>query len=237
MGFEVKAISESDWEILKENSQILKAISSRPLFRAVNEDTKDFLIEISKPYSHREGDWIIRCVFAFMHHETHVSIANARNSKFEVNWHVWKDIKEVEIIEFNKSLVSAIVALFGFNGNSIMLYVGGNPFVEIPIDELILHFDSRIDFFCSTERLRITEKYIEKLTEGKKSLFKWRFFLTKWKGIPKYNKVDHDLIRSLESFFINPKHKTLLFRHLDEGGSRYCEDTKRVLNYLRNSAL
>ena len=237
MSYEVEEISQSDWERMKEMYDVLESISTPPQKRAIDRVTNDFFVEIGNDHDRREGDYFRRGLFSFNKRNVIVSITTSLNSNyrvFQTECNVWEGIGEDQIKALNDSLICAISTLYEIQEHSIVLKVY-NPYAEIQTESLIFYFDAQAKLWCDSKRYQIMNKYVEELNRGKQSLFKWRFHLAKFKGLPKYTEIDPELIRYLQPLLINPKHKVTLLNHLDEGGSHFCDDTKRVLAFIRNA--
>lgn len=233
MNYEINAISEQDWPAIRERSDILRATKTLPANRAVNIASGNFLVEIGNDDS--RGELFRRCVFVTSVRSTLVTLSDAEAGKYQTSWKAWDGIQESEIASLNNELIDAVVALYGFRSDLLIQKVTHNPYLTIPTDTLLYTFDTNINLWFSSERNKIMNRYADELTKGKKSFFKWRFYWARWRGMPTYTKIDESLIQYLSPYFWNPSHLATLLAHLDEGGSRYCEDTKRVLTHLRNN--
>ncbi len=101
-----------------------------------------------------------------------------------------------------------------------------HPLSWTPEERAITYFDSAVTMHFET-------KWLERARAGKKSLFKWKFHLARWQGMPKDAPIDDDLLKSLSEYTSDPEAMRFLFRHLDEGGEKFSDDAKRVLAYIR----
>lgn len=237
MNYKKEPISEQNWSFIRACSDILRTTSAYPTERAINCANSNFLLEIGE--SDDRGELDRQCVFVSPSRSMFITLCNAphEGGKYQVSWKAWEGIQKQEITALNNELIIAFAVLYGFPEDRLVLRVIENPHLEIPKDTLIETFDICIKIWCDSKRIRIMDKYGEELTRGKKSLFKWRFYLTRWRGLPKYEKVEAALIRYMSAYLNNPGHMIVLLQHLDEGGEQYCEDTKRVLAYIRTHGL
>lgn len=102
----------------------------------------------------------------------------------------------------------------------------GNALYWTPEVRTIYYFDSTVNNWFET-------RWLEQARAGKCSLFGWKFRLAKRRGYPIEEPITDELLNSLAEFTSDADALYYLFRHLDEGGDKYSEDTKRVLARIR----
>lgn len=102
----------------------------------------------------------------------------------------------------------------------------GNPLYWTPEVRTIYYFDFTVNNWFET-------RWLQQARAGKSSLFGWKFRLAKRRGFPIEEPITDELLNSLAEFTSDADALYYLFRHLDEGGAKYSEDTKRVLARIR----
>lgn len=237
MSYELEAISAADWESLQELSDILKQrlTPKAPRERAINRKNGNFLVEVGCD-SNRE-EWSRRCVWVSQARSLLVTFSNMSNTskgKLSVSWHPWNGILESEINSMNSEFAEAFKVLYKLLDDQFIVEVIGNPYYVMPRDEVLKKFDLLVDFWFSKMRLEIMYRYTDQLNKGKKTPLKWKFHLTKWRGMPKCEAITKDLLHWTSELTSNPKHLDILLQHLTEGGQKYSDDSKRTLAYIRD---
>ncbi|MHB0925818.1 MAG: hypothetical protein ACYC1F_04865 [Gallionellaceae bacterium] len=236
MSYQIEAISENDWEVMRELFAVLRSVPSRPIQCAIDRETGNLFVEIANGDSIDPREPVAmdrRCVLIFENRPVLVRIFEPRRAILQASWSAWREIGEGWLNRLNCELKFAVATLYDVLSDSITTKVDRNPYHHIPRDELISGFDMAVNLWFDSRRLKILYRYTDRLIKGKQSFLKWRFYLAKWKGLPKYEKIDAELLGQLAEYFWNPHHLIYLLMHLDEGGERFSEDTKRVLTYIR----
>lgn len=207
-----------------------------PIPCAIDRETANLFVETANSDTDdpRESKTMHRgCVFVFENSPIVVHISQPRFAILQASWTAWKEIEESWLDRFNCELKCAVSKFYSVSSDSVKTYVKENPYHHIPRDDLISGFDTAVNLWYGTKRYEIMNRYTNELIKGQKSFLKWRFYLVRWRGLPRYEEVTEGLRSWLYEYFWNPHHIIFLLMHLDEGGERFSEDTKRVLKYIR----
>lgn len=236
MSYELETISPAEWENIKKQPEMQKhaGVSNVPIERAINHANGNFLIQVGVD-SHRD-EWQRRCVLVGYSRSLLVRFGNMSNTsggKLSVSWRPWNGILEAEISPMNLELAEAFKSLYKLQDGQFVVEVVDNPYYVMPKDELIERFNSMVNIWFSRREYEAINRQIARLNAGKKSIFKWKFYLAKWQGVPQC-KVTDDLINWVAGLTANPKYLDVLLQHLDDGGERFSENTKGTLAYIRN---
>lgn len=232
MTYETESISDEEWKRIRECSEVLRGTSARPAGCAIERADGSFLVEIGNTDS--RGELFRRCIYVTATRSLLVTVSDPTVRTYVISWKAWDGISEQELDALNVKLTQAVSALYPFTSSNLSVQVENNPYHEIPSQQLFELINSQINFWYGHKRLQVMQKQTEKLMRGKQSFLKWRFYLAKWRGLPKYESVNPALVDMVSAYFIHPKHKAMLMAHLDEGGEGFSDDTKRVLVYIRN---
>jgi hypothetical protein len=232
MTYHIESIDEENWPDIRRHSDILRGMTSRPSKRVVDSVTGDSLVEL-KSENHR-SEWMSSCVFVSSGRSTRVTLSDPSVGKYQAAWIAWDGIMEAEITDLNSKIFKAAITLYPFTATHLDVRVAQNPYEQIPKATLVGLFDAKVGAWYGFKRYRLITKRTKELKEGVNSPFMWRFYWAKWKGFPTYTAIDKELIRDLSHVLWHPNHLQVLLSHLDAGGERFSDDSKRVLAYLRN---
>lgn len=236
--FSIEHLSDGEINQLKSLFKVLADKTIRFGKRAVDISTNYFLVDISDSRSLRDG--IRHCILFFNERRIHFSITtskiqNTESTLYRGEWRGWDGIEEKEIPDINQSFICALAALYETKLNDRIESVLINNYYEDPDNDTLYLFNLRVDAWFSMQQVSLMRDRIKELENGKKSPFKWRFYLARMKPIGRVEITDH-FVAYLAPFLKNSKKKALLFKNLDEyGGAGFSADTVRVLNWVRKN--
>jgi hypothetical protein len=235
MTYELEAVTSSDWDTIRASSPVdLNMISAFPDTRAIDHSTGSFLFEVRNDDD--RGEVFRRCLFATGGKSIFVSFSHGTEvGTWSVHWKAWDGIEEHEVALLNRELTEGVSSLYASRKESIVVKVSNNPFDQISKEEVIQRFDNQVGIHFSLKKIAMFYKATKELEKAKLSVFKWRFYWLRWRGLPDYLTIDTGLRNYLSPFTDDPRRLDILSEHLAQGGKNFSEETKIILRRLLKS--